>query len=731
MGIRTYRATGLGLTAFKRALGMTLRCEGLENVVDRPTLFVVNHFTRFETLVVPYVLYQHTRRQVRTLADAKLFRGRLGRYLHACGVMSTRAPERNHAIVRELMTREFDWVIYPEGGLIKNRRVVRGRRLDLDTPHRKGQPHTGAAVLALQAELYKRKYLDASARGDAERVARLEERFGLGGVDEIDRRGIVVVPVTLTYHAMRSDNRKLNRLAAMLRKTLHDRVDEELQVEGTILLGKPEICIRFGSPIEVGDSLQGGTEAIRGLMRRVSEQRAEGMFIRGKARKLTRRFMRTIYGNLEIGFDHLCCWSLRTLALKRERIGIDRFRRAMFLAACEIRECDDLRVHRELAGDLSAIVSGRAFEPLDRAMRLCERDGLVVVDGDALVLDRAAATREHGFQRIRLDAMSAVIANELEPVRSATRVLERAFEVRESASTQRVCESLQALDLGEFSRKRAEWAVAEGEDVEADVGAVAAPFLLNGRRSRVGVVLTHGFLACPEEMRPLASRLHGDGIDVYVTRLEGHGTSPRDLARVRWDDWVESVLRGVALMRHHCDEIVLGGFSLGGLLALRVAGIEGERCAGVFSINAPLRLRDWRSRLVPLVARVEGLGRGLGVGPLVRRNDRSESPDINYDEHTLASLAELIRVMRACRDGLGVVRAPAMVIQATGDPVTHPSSGRMIYERLGSARKRLVRLPLERHVVVRGDDAMRTGDWVARFVAGIRDGGARAEVSVR
>ncbi len=115
MGLRTYKATGAALWACEKALRMGLRAEGLENLVDRPTLFVVNHFTRFETLVVPYILYQHSRRQVRTLAADKLFRGRLGRYLHACGVMSTRHPARNRTIVSELMTRRFDWVIYPEG----------------------------------------------------------------------------------------------------------------------------------------------------------------------------------------------------------------------------------------------------------------------------------------------------------------------------------------------------------------------------------------------------------------------------------------------------------------------------------------------------------------------------------------------------------------------------------------------------------------------------------------
>ena len=98
MGLRTYKASGTILSLLGNRLNVRIRTSGLDNLEDRPTLFVVNHFTRFETLVVPYVLYRHTKRQVRTLADAGLFHGYLGRYLRACGVMSTRDPARNRAI---------------------------------------------------------------------------------------------------------------------------------------------------------------------------------------------------------------------------------------------------------------------------------------------------------------------------------------------------------------------------------------------------------------------------------------------------------------------------------------------------------------------------------------------------------------------------------------------------------------------------------------------------------
>ncbi|WP_348246342.1 hypothetical protein, partial [Salmonella enterica] len=49
------------------------------------------------------------------------------------------------------------------------------------------------------------------------------------------------------------------------------------------------------------------------------------------------------------------------------------------------------------------------------------------------------------------------------------------------------------------------------------------------------------------------------------------------------------------------EGVIAAGFSTGGLLALCTAAETTARLAGVVAINAPLRLRDRRSRIVPLV----------------------------------------------------------------------------------------------------------------------------------
>ena len=62
-------------------------------------------------------------------------------------------------------------------------------------------------------------------------------------------------------------------------------------------------------------------------------------------------------------------------------------------------------------------------------------------------------------------------------------------------------------------------------------------------RGPIGCVLLHGFTAAPKEMRALGEYLAARDYTVRGVRYAGHGTSPEDLARTTWRDWVASACR--------------------------------------------------------------------------------------------------------------------------------------------------------------------------------------------
>ena len=712
MGLKAYKFSGKLLGLASRAIGLRIRVTGTENLVCRPTIFAPNHFTRVETFLVPYIIYKYAGRQVRSLGTHSVFKGLFGRYFEAVGGMSTRHPRRNRTIIRELMTCRSDWVIYPEGGLIKNKKTIHRGRYELDHPDRRGPPHTGAAMLALKAEIGKRRYLEACQADDLHRTEFYEAAYGLKGPQSICSQGIVMVPVTLTFYPMRPSRNIANRIARLLVRDIDPRIDEELTVEGSILLKGSEICIHFGEPIEVADYLGKVVAVARKVAGMFSEERGAELFLRKQARRLTDACMHGVYSNLEVSFDHLFSYGLRVV--NDDRIQIDEFRAAMYLTARELAGNDCVRLHPTMRNGITSLVTGDPYPPWEMVMELARREKVIRLDRDHLVIDRQRLNEKHGFHTIRLHKMMQVLANEVEPVRPAVDSIRRNVNLSTTQLRKRTAEALRVQEAEVFQRDYAD-AFDPDESKDKNFGE---PFLLEAKNARAGVILSHGYLASPEQVRPLAEYIHAKGYSVYALRLHGHGTAPDQMTGVSWHDWLEDLSRAMALLRHQCNTVVAGGFSLGGTLALLLAARQADTVAGVFGINAPGKLRDRRVPMVGPIVRFNGWMRRLGLSHdyYSISNEGTESPDINYGVDYLRGIRELRRAMKACYRGLGDVRAPALLLQGDHDPLVDPDGGRMLLERLGSEDKLLSTMPFDRHLVIRGEGSEDVFAAVGRFL---------------
>ena len=68
-----------------------------------------------------------------------------------------------------------------------------------------------------------------------------------------------------------------------------------------------------------------------------------------------------------------------------------------------------------------------------------------------------------------------------------------------------------------------------------------------------GALLLHGFAGTPPELRRLGEELANAGWRCHGPLLAGHGTTPEDLARTRWEDWAASAEEALAELRAECD----------------------------------------------------------------------------------------------------------------------------------------------------------------------------------
>jgi esterase/lipase len=256
----------------------------------------------------------------------------------------------------------------------------------------------------------------------------------------------------------------------------------------------------------------------------------------------------------------------------------------------------------------------------------------------------------------------------------------------------------------------------ENESKSMNIGA---PFFLKRLRAKVGILLVHGYLAAPEEVRPFAENLHQNGYTVYAPRLLGHGTSPEDLAQRSWKDWLESMEHGCMVLANSCEKVVLGGFSTGATLALLFCAFNNlYNIKAVFAINPAFRLRRRSAKFAPALVLWNKMANKL-VNDEGRQHfvsSEPENPHINYSRNPLIGVKELIELIDTTTQHFREITVPALIIQSSDDPIVHPKGSEFLCKGLGSEDKELIVFPADRHGIIRGEGSEDVFASVVKFL---------------
>ena len=247
----------------------------------------------------------------------------------------------------------------------------------------------------------------------------------------------------------------------------------------------------------------------------------------------------------------------------------------------------------------------------------------------------------------------------------------------------------------------------------------AEPFVATG--GPTGVLLCHGFTGSPQSLRPWAEHLADAGLTARLPRLPGHGTDVRKMAMTRWPDWYAALARALDDLAQSCSRIVVGGLSMGGTLALRLAEVQPDRVDALVLVNPSLEMRH---PLVPLLPALQHLVPTIpGIGSDIRRPGVSE---LAYDRVPLRALASLADLWRVTRRDLALVRAPVLMFRSVEDHVVAPGSAALLRAALppGQLEERL--LSDSYHVATLDDDAPAIFAATVALAAGSPDlAGAR------
>lgn len=242
----------------------------------------------------------------------------------------------------------------------------------------------------------------------------------------------------------------------------------------------------------------------------------------------------------------------------------------------------------------------------------------------------------------------------------------------------------------------------------------------------IGCLVVHGFMASPAEVGWLGQHLADEGYTVYVPRLPGHGIDPKDMPRMRWRDWYGHVLDSYHLLEQQCEQIVVIGHSMGGLLSILLASEYAVDAlviaAAPMTVSAPImpytRYLSWVMPFRDFLSEHH-----LTEAIITEQTTRNE-PAIgraNYQRWSIRAIHELYQLIQMAPPRLPKITAPTLLLYAEGDETVPISDSEIAKQHLNAQNTTIHTLTRGAHIIfqdVGRDEAFgAVADFITRQLA--------------
>ena len=729
----------------RERIGLNIKVHSEDQAFSDGQIFLFNHFARFETAIPPYMIHSRTGAYCRSIAYHGLFKvnDRLTNILKKMGAVPNNTPNLLPFLAAEIL-RGRKVVVFPEGGLIKDRKITDDKgRLRIFSQGRQEfiKLHRGAAVLAMTLDLFKRRIQYLFETEDIKRLEHWRLALDLPSLDELKKKAYKptnIVPSTITFYPMRIDENVLNKGLDLFAKGIPKSFAEEVSIEGNIILKDTDMDIRLGDPIVPNKSWQWwevfllkkyflNIESLDDLFSLKDKEQPtllEKTLIKciGKGIDNVRdRYMEGLYAGTTVNLSHLASTLITKLfAQGTTEIEKEEFHELLYLALKELQNSGGAHLHRSLNAPerYRKLVMGENFE-FERFLNMCAETELMTLEGDVY---KISDKLEDDWQahEVRIENPLSVYANEVAPIDAVQKAIDKALKNLKEPNPEGLSRQLFEDEVLAYHWAKTHFSEERFDEInnkETFTQSGKPYLLLPKKKAKKGILLVHGFLASPAELKDFAEKLHEKGYAVMGVRLAGHGTSPWDLQDREWDDWIGSVRRGYLILEPFADEIVTIGFSTGGALGLLHSAEAPDKLVGVASICAPLAIQGKGIMLIPWMNRLNKVTRpfssGHGLVPFYEK--QKEDSDINYKNSPVSTINEFRNLMKALKNKLPEVALPTLIVQATKDSIVEPESARKIFDGIKSKDKELHMVESDKHGLIM-HNVGETHDLLLSFV---------------
>ncbi|NOQ77002.1 MAG: alpha/beta hydrolase [Methylococcaceae bacterium] len=683
-------------------------------------IFLFNHFSRFETFIPQFLIFEKTGAHCCSIASSEFFDedNVLSSYLKHLGVFPHDHP-RLFSILAGQILRGRKVIIFPEGGMVKDRHVVdKNGQYSIYSriTHKKRKHHTGAAVLGQGVEAIKSAIRHAFKENKTERLQYWQELLEFDNLDELMATALkptLIVPSNITFYPIRNSENLLFKSIDLFSSELNQRQSEELLIESNIILKDTSMDIRMGNPINpccvwdwrthfVMNKVAPGIKKIDDVFNLTStprnwKERLLGHYFIKNAHCSRNQYMHSIYANVTVNLCHLASTLIMILVNENKQfIKKSQFYAVLYVTIKKLQKTPNIHLHSSLLnpdeyGNLIQGVNSR----FQHFICIAKEADLIMEKNESYHFLEKLCDKHH-IDQIRLENLIAVYNNETAPLTIIHNTLLSTNRAYHKINKQQLAAwhfEDEMMDLA-FEKQSYHELHNSNLTIKQQETAMADPrtFLIQPKNPNgFGVLLIHGLLASPAELRDYADYLAKLGYTVLGIRLKGHGTSPYALRDLSFEQWFQSVNKGFNILKSHCNKLFVIGFSTGAALAIKLAAEQPDTIIGLVAVSVPIKFVSSTFMLIPLLHNANNLVQWVssleGIKPFMINSP--EHPDINYHNIAVRALYELRSLIQHTEMLLPEINVPCLVMQANQDPIVALKSANTVFEKLGTQDKQL------------------------------------------
>ncbi|MDD2216243.1 MAG: alpha/beta fold hydrolase [Eubacteriales bacterium] len=217
-------------------------------------------------------------------------------------------------------------------------------------------------------------------------------------------------------------------------------------------------------------------------------------------------------------------------------------------------------------------------------------------------------------------------------------------------------------------------------------------------------LIIHGFGGGVHEVEPLAKYLVSLGYEVSCPVLKGHSGSRKEMKKATYKDWIDSAEQELLRLKETTDEIVVIGFSMGGLIAFNLACKH--KFKAIITINTPIFYWNPYRVLLNLADDVKN-----------RTYNHSRRYLQAKKNSPFPAMVQFLLLLHQTKPKIEEISYPILIIQAEDDDTVRLKSVDYIKEHVSSNKKIIKYFDQGGHLILLSPVAGQVMSCVEEFLS--------------